>query len=159
MNMRGQAMKIVRKKIGDRNYNLVDKKTGEVIANAVQTGEHGRDNYPWDWSLNDDMIFGKLDMRTGHSAEFLKDIVEIVESGADTYGLLKPVGEVDPYEIKEGQVFRATIRGLRYYFRATQDAYGEFNAYIPANNAKGELTEVLIPHGDSVTLYMAAHDE
>jgi hypothetical protein len=147
-------MKLKRKKIGDRSYRLVDTVTGKEIGTAAQTGEHGRDNYPWEWSLSDYMIFGKLDLRTGHSVESLRDAVDIIETGANSYGLLKPVGEVSPYDIKEGQVFKATIRGLNYYFRATQDAYGEFKAYIPANNAKGELTEVLIVHGETVTLYV-----
>jgi hypothetical protein len=127
-----------------------------VIATAVQTGEHGRDNYPWEWSLEGEMIFGRLNMRTGHSSESLRDIVDTVEGGTEQYGLLKPVGKVDPFEIKEGQVFRAMINGLNYFFRATQDAYGENEASIPANNAKGELTEVLIPHGQTVTLYVEA---
>jgi hypothetical protein len=153
-------MKLKRKKIGDRNYNLVDAGTGEAIANAVQTGEHGRDNYPWGWDMLDGRIFGRLDARTGSSAESLKECVDYIESTANSFGLLKPVGEVDPYEIKEGQVFKAMIRGLNYFFRATQDSYGDFNAYerkgtvIPANNAKGELTEVRISHGDTVTLYV-----
>ncbi len=146
-------MKLKRKKIGDRNYQLVDTKTGKVLATAAQTGEHGRDNYPWEWSLTDEMIFGRLDFRTGHSVESLKDAVDIVESHANGYGLYKPVGKVSGYDILEGQVFRAMHRGLNYYYRATQDAYGEFNAYIPANDSKGELTEVLIPHGETVTLY------
>jgi hypothetical protein len=146
-------MKLKRKKVGDRSYNLVDTKTGKVIAHASQTGEHGRDNYPWEWSLNDEMIFGRLDIRTGHSVESLRDAVDIIETGVNSYGLYKPFGNVSGYDIKEGQVFKAVIRNLNYYFRATQDAYGEFNAYIPANNSKGELTEVLIAHGQTVTLY------
>lgn len=146
-------MKLKRKKIGDRNYNLIDVETGEAVANCVQTGEHGRDNYPWDWHLLDERIFGRLDATTGTSDDAMKNVVDIIETEATLNGILKPVGKVDPYDIKEGDVFRATIRGLNYYFRATQDAYGEFNAYIPANNSKGELTEVLIMHGETVTLY------
>lgn len=146
-------MKLKRKKIGDRSYQLVDTKTGKVIGTAAQTGEHGRDNYPWEWSLSEFMIFGRLDIRTGHSVESLRDAVDIIETGVNNYGLYKPVGEVSGYDIKEGQVFKAMHRGLNYYYRATQDAYGEFNAYIPCNNAKGDLSEVLIPHGETVTLY------
>jgi hypothetical protein len=150
-------MKLKRKKVGDRSYELVDRETGKAIATASQTGEHGRDNYPWDWSLSDEMIFGRLDMRTGHSAESLKDIVDTVEGGADQYGLLKPVARVDPYSIKEGQVFRSMTRGRFYFYRATQDAYGgELNTYIPANDHKGELTEVVLIEGDTVTLYADA---
>lgn len=146
-------MKLKRKKIGDRNYNLIDTKTGAVVANCVQTGEHGRDNYPWEWTLLDDAIFGRLDIRTGHSVESLKDAVDIIETGVNNYGLYKPVGEVSGYDIKEGQVFRVITRGTRYFYRSTQDAYGEFNAYIPANDSRGDLSEVLVPHGNTVTLY------
>lgn len=146
-------MKLKRKKIGDRSYLLVDAKTGAGIALAAQTGEHGRDNYPWEWHLIGEAIFGRLDIRTGHSVESLRDAVDIIETGINNYGLFKPVGKVSPYDIKEGKVFKATIRGLNYFFRATQDAYGEFNAHIPANNSKGELTEVLIVHGQEVVLF------
>lgn len=146
-------MKLKRKKIGDRNYNLVDAKTGELVANAVQTGEHGRDNYPWSWDMSDGRIFGRLDVSTGGSADSLKYVVDYVESLGDSYGVLKPVGEVSPYAIKEGQVFRIITRGIRYFYRATQDAYGEFNACIPCNDSKGHLTEIVVPHGNMVTLY------
>lgn len=149
-------MKLKRKKIGDRNYNLVDVATGEVIANAVQTGEHGRDNYPWSWDMADGRIFGRLDASTGGSADSLTYCVDYVESTGNSFGILKPVGPVSPYDIKEGQVFKAMHNGLNYYYRATQDAYGEFNAYIPCNNSRGELTEVLIPHTQTVTLYVEA---
>ena len=146
-------MKLKRKKVGDRSYELVDTKTGRVIATAAQTGEHGRDNYPWEWSLSEYMIFGRLDIRTGHSVESLRDAVDIIETGVNNYGLYKPYGNVSGYDIKEGQVFKVMHRGLNYFYRATQDAYGEFNAYIPANDSKGELSEVLIPHSATVTLY------
>lgn len=146
-------MKLKRKKIGDRNYNLVDTATGEVVANAVQTGEHGRDNYPWSWDMSDGRIFGRLDVSTGGSADSLKYVVDFVESCGESYGILTPVGEVDPFTVKEGQVFRSVTRGIRYFYRATQDAYGSTAAYIPANNAKGELVEVMLLPGDRVTLY------
>jgi hypothetical protein len=145
-------MKLKRKKIGDRNYQLVDAKTGTVVALAAKTGEHGRDNYPWEWHLFENAIFGRLNASTGRSEDSLRDCVDYIESEATSSGILKPVGQVDPYGVKEGQVFRS--HGM--YFRATQDAYGEFNAYIPANNAKGELTEVLVGHGLLVTLYVEA---
>jgi hypothetical protein len=146
-------MKLKRKKVGDRSYQLVDTKSGKIIGTAAQTGEHGRDNYPWEWSLSDGMIFGRLDIRTGHSVESLRDAVDIIETGANNYGLYRPVGKVSGFDIKEDQVFKIMIRGLNYFFRATQDAYGEFDAHIPANNSKGELTEVLAVNGDTVTLY------
>lgn len=149
-------MKLKRKKIGDRNYNLVDVATGEVVGNAVQTGEHGRDNYPWDWSLNDGRIFGRLDASTGSSTDSMRAAVDYIESEASRSGFLKPAGEVSGYDIKEGQVFRIMHRNGYYYYRATQDAYGEFNAYIPANDKRGDLTDVVVPHGQTVTLYTEA---
>jgi hypothetical protein len=85
--------------------------------------------------------------------ESLKDAVDIIETAVNNYGLYKPVGKVSPYDITEGQVFKFMHRNLNYFYRATQDAYGEFNAYIPANDSRGELTEVLVPHGETVTLY------
>lgn len=146
-------MKLKRKKVGDRSYQLVDTKTGKVIANAAQTGEHGRDNYPWGWDLADGLIFGRLDARTGSSASTLAESVDYVESTANSFGILKEAGQVSGYDVEEGQVFRVMANGLYYFYRATQDAYGEFNAYIPCNNHKGVLTEVLIPHGQTVMLY------
>lgn len=141
-------MKLKRKKIGDRSYQLVDTATGEGIALASQTGEHGRDNYPWEWHLVGDGIFGRLNASSGKSEESLRNCVDYIESEARN-GILRPVGRVSGYDIKEGQVFRYN----NYYFRATQDAYGEFNAYIPANNHRGDLTEIVVAHGDTVTLY------
>lgn len=145
-------MKLKRKKIGDRNYNLVDTATGQVIANVVMTGEYSRDDYPWDWHLTDGKIFGRLNASTGSSAESLGSVVDSVESEATSSGLLKPAGYVSPWDIKAGQVFRYQ----NYYFRATQDAYGEFNATIPANSYRGELTEVRVGGTDQVTLYVEA---
>ena len=87
-------MKLKRKKIGDRSYQLVDTKTGEVIAHAAQTGEHGRDNYPWDWYLEDGVEWAEkkypsgATIRTGGSAESLKNIVDNVESTATYFGLI-----------------------------------------------------------------------
>lgn len=146
-------MKIKRKKIGDRSYNLINTETGTAVAHAVQTGEHGRDNYPWEWRMLDGRIFGRLDYITGRSTDSLRDAVDYVESGINSYGTLIPVGEVDAHEVTEGQVFRVMVRNVNYYFRATQDAYGDEYTCIPANNAKGELTEVVVLHGETVTLY------
>lgn len=81
-------MKIKRVKTGDRQYNLVDVEVGDVVATAVQTGERGRDNYPWEWSLADPTVeFGDSGMKTGGSKESLKDIVSYVEANANKYGL------------------------------------------------------------------------
>lgn len=149
-------MKLKRKKIGDRNYNLVDVATGEVVANAAQTGEHGRDNYPWDWYLLDGRIFGRLDARTQGNDDALKNSIEYIKSEASASGFLKPAGKVSPYDIKEGQVFQYDYR----YYRAThatQEAYAEFTAAtIPAKDHRGNLTEVRVPYGQTVTLYVPA---
>jgi len=147
-------MKIRRMKAGDRSYYLVDTGTGEIIATAAQTGERGRDDYPWEWSLSNDMIFGKLSARTGHSVETLREAIDIVETGANQYGLLKPVGPVDPFDIKENQVFRVMQGGRFNYYRSTQSAYGTgWNIEIPANHSSGELTEVHLTRDQHVTLY------
>jgi|SRR5213595_67452 len=149
-------MKLKRKKIGDRSYQLVDRETGKEIATAAQTGEHGRDTYPWEWSLSNDMIFGRFSVRTGHSVESLRDAVDIIESEATHSGLLKPDRKVSGYDIAKGQVFRMMNQGRNYFYRATGDAHGEFNAYIPVVDAKGGASEVLVPHGTNVLLYVEA---
>lgn len=147
-------MKLKRKKIGDRSYNLVDVETGVAIAHAAQTGEHGRDLYPWEWSMLDDRIFGKLDYNTGRSVDSLRDAVDAVESGARQHGILAPAGQIEAVTVKEGQVFKYD----RYLFRATQNAYysgiGTEEVTITANNYKGELTEVKIPFEDQVIIYL-----
>lgn len=142
-------MKLKRKKIGDRNYALINVSTGEYVANAAQTGEHGRDNYPWSWHLLGERIFGRLAASTGKSEDSLKNCVDWVESEATSSGIYKPAGSVSGYDVKEGQVFRYAS----YYYRALADAHGEFNAYIPASNHRGDTTEIIVRHGDSVTLY------
>lgn len=81
-------MKLKRVKTGDRKYNLIDVAVGDVVATAVQTGERGRDNYPWEWSLADQTVeFGDSGLKTGGSKESLKDIVDYVEANASKYGL------------------------------------------------------------------------
>lgn len=81
-------MKIKRQKVGDRKYNLIDTEVGDVVATAVQTGERGRDNYPWEWALADDTVeFGDSGLSTGGSRESLKDIVDFIEGNANHYGL------------------------------------------------------------------------
>lgn len=142
-------MKLKRKKIGDRSYQLVDASTGEVIALAAQTGEQGRDNYPWEWHLESGLIFDSLRTSTGKSEESLKNCVEYIESQANRLGILRHVGPTDPYTVKAGQFFRYG----GYYYRAVGDAYGETNAYIPALNYREERSEILVRHGDTVTLY------
>lgn len=81
-------MKLKRKKTGDRKYDLIDTEVGDVVATAVQTGERGRDDYPWEWSLTDiNYEFGDSGLSTGGSRESLKDIVDFVESAASKYGI------------------------------------------------------------------------
>lgn len=80
-------MKLKRKKVGDRAYELVDTQTGEVIASAANTGSH-LDDYPWDWYLADGLHFGGVKgFREGGSAENLKGIVDKIESIVNTYGM------------------------------------------------------------------------
>lgn len=142
-------MKLKRKKVGDRSYQLVDARTGTVIAIASQTGEHGRDNYPWSWHLTDDRMLGRLDASAGKSEDSLRNCVDYIESGINQYGLYKSVGRVSGYDVKDGQIFRYA----GYYYRALADAHGEFNAYVSVNNHRGDNTEIVIRHEDFVTVY------
>lgn len=146
-------MKLKRKKVGDRNYDLVDTETGEVVANCVQTGEHGRDNYPWDWSLSDGRIFGRLGATTGTSSESLKAAVEYIQDLGTAYGFLKPVGQVSGLDVKEGQVFRHMVHNTNYFYRALADAHGDGKAYLDVNNQKGDTALLIVPEGDTVTVY------
>lgn len=142
-------MKLKRKKVGDRSYDLINVSSGQAIANASQTGEHGRDNYPWSWHLLGDRIFGKLGANTGRSVESLRDAVDAVESSAREWGLYLPLNVISGYSVKEGQLFRYG----GYYYRALEDAHGEFNAYVQVNNYRGENIEIIIRHGDNVIPY------
>jgi hypothetical protein len=82
-------MKLKRKKIGDRSYDLIDVATGKAVARASQTGEHGRDNYPWDWELADDISgFGDPGIRTTGHTESLKNAVDFIETAATDCGLI-----------------------------------------------------------------------
>lgn len=142
-------MKLKRKKVGDRSYDLINTATGEVIANASQTGEHGRDNYPWSWHLTGDRTFGRLQAATVRSEESLKACVGYIESEATGYGTYIRSGDVDGYSIKEGDIFRYGM----YYYRALADAHGEFNAYVSVNDHRGENTEIIVRHGHTVAVY------
>jgi hypothetical protein len=147
-------MKLKRKKIGDRSYRLIDTATGREIATAAQTGEHGRDNYPWEWHMAGGRIFGRLSASTGRSEESLKRCVESIETEAQKSSILDQAGMVNPFDIKEHQYFRHHGQ----YYRATQDAYGGYNeigtcAVIPAYNYKYEQIEVYVPSTAQVMLY------
>lgn len=53
------------------------------------------------------------------------------------------------YEVKAGDKFR--YQGQTY--RATADATGEFNAYIPCyNDATGTDTYIIVGHGNNVEI-------
>lgn len=145
-------MNLKRKKIGDRSYNLIDTETGVEIATVSQTGEHGRDNYPWDWHMLDGRIFGHLGLSTGRSVESMKNAVEYVQANADAYGTLVPAGQIEAHTIREGQVFKHK----NYLYRATQNAYfyGNDQVTITANNHKGELVEVNVPFEDQILIYL-----
>jgi hypothetical protein len=142
-------MKLKRKKVGDRKYQLVDNVTGEVIATAAQTGEHGRDNYPWEWSMENGKIFAKLNAATGQSADALKTCVDYVESYANSYGILRYVKEIDPLTVKAGDVFR--FHGL--FYRAIDDAIKEDNVLIRVFNYKGERTWFAVQSDKEVALF------
>lgn len=148
-------MKLKRKKIGDRSYVLVDNVTGEVIANAAQTGEHGRDNYPWEWYLSGQRIFGRLGASTGRAEESLKRCVESIETEAQKSSILKQAGMINPFDIKEGQYFRHHGQ----YYCATDNARGGYNdlgdtcAVIPAYNYRYEKLDVYVPSVAQVMLY------
>lgn len=45
---------LVRKKVGDQHYSLVNRK-GIVVGGAVKTGTH-LDDYPWDWHIDDELL-------------------------------------------------------------------------------------------------------
>jgi hypothetical protein len=127
----------------------VDAVTGEVIANAVKTGEDGRDNYPWEWHLETGLIFNSMRTSAGKSEESLKACVEYIEAQASRLGILRYVGPIDPYTVTAGQFFRY---GGDYY-RADSDAYGEHNTYIPVLNYKEQRSEIVVAHGNTVSLY------
>jgi len=143
-------LKLKRKKTGDRKYDLVDTKTGIVLGEAAQTGEHGRDNYPWEWGIKDDRLFGDLSIRTTGSFDSLRGIVDWVESHGNHSGVIKLTDEyVSGYDIKEGQYFRYGA----YSYKALADTTGEFNAYVRVLGYKNEPSEIRIAHSDSVRLY------
>lgn len=84
-------MKLKRKKVGDRVYDLYDRETGKHIANAAMTGEWGRDNYPWEYSLADGVEFNDPEgivakPRSTGSLATLAEIVDYIESWATHYG-------------------------------------------------------------------------
>lgn len=143
-------LKLKRAKTGDRKYDLVDRKTGIVIGEAAQTGEHGRDNYPWEWGIKDDRLFGNLSIRTTGSFDSLRGIVDWIESAANQTGIIKLTDEyVSGYDIKDGQYFRYGA----YTYQALCNANGEFNAYIQVLNYKNQSSDMRIAHSDLVRLY------
>ncbi len=81
-------MKIKRKKVGDRTYELIDTEVGDVVARVSMTGRYGVDHYPWDWHLTDDTVeFGDSGMRTQGVTETLKGAIDFIEVNANRYGL------------------------------------------------------------------------
>lgn len=83
-------MKIKRKKTGtplNPSYDLVDAKTGRLIADAVMTGERGRDDYPWNWSLAEGLEFADPGVRTLGTTDSLSAAVDIIETRIGQYGL------------------------------------------------------------------------
>lgn len=86
-------MKLKRRKVGDRSYELVDASTRELIATAVNTSTGG-DDYPWDWHLRDGLHFGGVTgkRREGGVQATLKDVINYIESGFDQYGVREDDG-------------------------------------------------------------------
>jgi len=80
-------MKLKRRKVGDRSYELVDASTLELIATAVNTSTGG-DDYPWDWHLRNGLHFGGTAhvRKEGGVQATLKDVVDYIESGINQYG-------------------------------------------------------------------------
>jgi hypothetical protein len=85
--------KLVRKKIGDRNYNIVTT-DGKLVGNVVMTGEYGRDDYPWDWSLADGLYDqmkaagAEKGVRTVGCVDAMRDAVDIMATYIAHYGLV-----------------------------------------------------------------------
>jgi len=47
----GMTAKVRTRRLEAGSYEV--RRGAEVIASVVRTGEYGRDDYPWDWSLAD----------------------------------------------------------------------------------------------------------
>ncbi|MGE5612703.1 MAG: hypothetical protein ACM3UO_00310 [Bacillota bacterium] len=45
---------LMRRRVGDRKYEVSRRSTGEILAFVVQTGERSRDTYPWEIQLLND---------------------------------------------------------------------------------------------------------
>ena len=84
--------KLIRKKIGDRNYNIVTT-DGKLVGNVVMTGEYSRDDYPWDWGFTDDLHKQLRDseapshIRSGGSIDTLWNAVDGMASLIAQYNL------------------------------------------------------------------------
>lgn len=75
---------VKRLKVGDSNYDIVDKETGEVYGNAVRTGRPGVDNYPWDWSVDFTVVDGSRTIGNGSTlAECVDYIKNAVRNRTD----------------------------------------------------------------------------
>lgn len=86
------ATKLIRRKIGDRNYDIFTA-DGKKVGNAVMTGEYSRDDYPWDWGLTEDLhkqlraSDAPKHRGSGGSADSLRDVVDTMTGLIDQYGL------------------------------------------------------------------------
>lgn len=84
----GYTLKLKRKKVGDRKYDLIDTAVGDVVATAVNTSTGG-DDYPWDWHLVDGLHFDTPEgsrVKEGGVMATLKDVVDGIEAAAKQYG-------------------------------------------------------------------------
>lgn len=84
--------KLTRKKIGDRNYNIVTE-DGTLVGNVVMTGEYSRDPYPWEFSMTDSLYeqLKTTDIpkhwKTMGSVESLRDGVDTIASLISQFNL------------------------------------------------------------------------
>ena len=177
-------MKLKRRKVEASNYELVDEQ-GNLIAHVIRTGEYGRDDYPWDWYLADDVEFDVDKDSTGHrprsqgNSDNMRDAVDYIETCISQYGI-RHTSAYPPADQTESQgsiqvVLRESAnegdfisaydvrRGDRFtvfgeQYTAVADAQGEFSPSIRvASNASptGEDT-IMLAHGSKVALVRKA---
>jgi hypothetical protein len=81
-------MKLKRKKVADRTYELIDTEVGDVVARVSMTGRYGVDDYPWDWSLTDETVeFGDSGFKTSGVTDTLSAAIDFIETNANRFGL------------------------------------------------------------------------
>lgn len=81
-----------RRKVTAGSYELHDD-DGRLIARADRTGEPGRDNYPWEWTLADGLQWAGTLSRVGGTAETLTECMDTVGSRLKQYGVTTAEGQ------------------------------------------------------------------